>query len=111
MLAARRRRAREAALALKPGYRNAPPLNEELEVKVPFLTASGHKEWMWVEVVRWRGKTIKGVLRNEPTEVPGLSAGARVEVDEHAIFDYVLSKPDGTTVGDETRRLIDQRQR
>ena len=105
------RRARDAALALKPRYRDAPPLNEELMVKAPFLTPRGQKEWMWVEVVRWRGKTIKGVLRNDPVEVVRLAAGAHVEVQEDAIFDYLLTKPDGTTVGNETGPLIERQAR
>jgi len=61
--------------------------------------------------VRWRGKTIKGVLRNDPVEVVRLAAGAHVEVQEDAIFDYLLTKPDGTTVGNETGPLIERQAR
>jgi uncharacterized protein YegJ (DUF2314 family) len=63
---------------------------------------------MWVEVVRLNGDTIDGVLQNDPFEVPGLKAGARVEVYADAIFDYVLVKPDGSRGGNETGRLLEK---
>jgi uncharacterized protein YegJ (DUF2314 family) len=103
-------RARRKALALKPRYAKTPPLNERLSVKAPFKTKDGGNEWMWVEVVRWEGSTIKGILQNDPYEVPNLKAGARVDVDEKTIFDYILSKPDGTQEGNETGALIEKSQ-
>jgi len=65
---------------------------------------------MWVEVVRWQGRTIRGILQNDPFEVPDLKSGARVEVKEGSLFDYILEKKDGTKEGNETGRLIERQQ-
>jgi uncharacterized protein YegJ (DUF2314 family) len=103
-------KARKDALRLKPRFAKSPPFGEVLQVKAPFKTSSGGVEWMWVEVVRWEGSTIHGVLRNEPFEVPALKSGARVDVDESTIFDYLLTRSDGSKEGNETQRLIEQRE-
>jgi len=99
--------ARQAVMRFKPLYANPPPNTlGSLLVKAPFATPSGGREWMWVEVVRWKDRTIYGVLDSEPRQVPELKAGARVEVDEETVFDYILNKPDGTREGNTTRALI-----
>lgn len=104
-------RAKARAIALKPRYAKSPPVNERLLVKTPFDTASGNHEYMWVEVVRWDGKRIDGILQNDPDNVPGLKAGARVVVDETDVFDYVLFKPDGSQEGNETGAILMKRQK
>jgi len=110
-LQAASRRARARLLAKhKRRYLKGPPFREHLLVKAPFATADDGIEWMWVEVVRWKGHTIHGVLDNDPTEVPDLKAGARVEVEEDSLFDYLLTKPDGTQEGNETSRIIRQQE-
>jgi uncharacterized protein YegJ (DUF2314 family) len=104
-------RARQTALQYKPRYAKAPPRSgERLVVKAPFATASGGHEYMWVEVLRWQGATIYGLLESEPRDVLKLKSGARVEVAESAIFDYILHKPDGSREGDLTGELIARHQ-
>lgn len=61
---------------------------------------------MWVEVMRWKGTTIHGVLRNDPFHVPDLAAGAKVDVEESDILDYIHNKSDGTSDGNETAKLL-----
>ena len=76
-LLAMSRRARTRLIAKhKARYLKGPPFREHLLVKAPFLTPEGGNEWMWLEVVRWQGHTIRGVLDNDPVEVPSLKAGA-----------------------------------
>lgn len=82
---------------LKPG--------EYIYLKAPFKTPDDSNEWMWIEVIGW-GKTIKGILQNDPFEIPTLRAGAEVYVAEGEIFDYIRNFPDGTTEGNETGKLI-----
>lgn len=82
---------------LKPG--------EYIYLKAPFKTPDDSDEWMWIEVIGW-DKTIKGILQNDPFEIPTLRAGAEVYVDEGEIFDYVRNFPDGTKEGNETGKLI-----
>lgn len=101
-------RGRAKAIALKPRFSTGAPQLEHLMVKAPFKTSSGGNEWMWVEVTKWVGSTIQGILENDPFDVPGLKAGARVEVEESSIFDYIYRRADGTTEGNETGPLLDQ---
>jgi hypothetical protein len=41
--------------------------------------------------------------------VPGLRAGARVEVEEGSVFDYLHSREDGTVDGNTTAKLLRER--
>ncbi len=106
------RRAKAALMKHKPRFlKKELPVGERLLVKAPFRTPGGGNEWMWVEVVRWKGRTIRGILDNDPYEVTTLKAGSKVEVKEGSLFDYLLFKPDGTQEGNETGRLMQRQQR
>ncbi|MDH6168433.1 uncharacterized protein YegJ (DUF2314 family) [Variovorax boronicumulans] len=79
---------------------------EYLLVKAPFETPSGSNEWMWVEVARWKGDVIEGLLKNEPVDVPSLHAGQMVKVSQAKVFDYMRRHPDGREEGNETSKII-----
>lgn len=104
-------RAKQTVLQYKPRYAETPPKSgERLAVKVPFEMSSGRHEYMWVEVLRWQGSTIHGLLASQPRYVPNLKARARVAVQEEAIFDYILKKADGSTEGNQTGPIIQRQQ-
>jgi uncharacterized protein YegJ (DUF2314 family) len=94
---------------LKPRFAEGAPDMETLLVKGPFKTPTGGEEWMWIEVTRWTGATISGILQNDPFHIPDLQAGAKVEVTQASVFDYLYKKKDGTTEGNETAKLIKPR--
>lgn len=79
---------------------------ELIQVKAPFPVPEGGNEWMWVEVTAWEGGTIRGLLKNEPFDIPDLHAGQVVEVDEDDVFDYIRRRPDGSEEGNETAEII-----
>jgi len=81
---------------------------EYILVKAPFPTPEGHQEWMWVEVTRWRGKTITGTLENDPAEIPDLHAGQVVQVSEDDVFDYIRRFPDGHKEGNTTGAILEK---
>jgi uncharacterized protein YegJ (DUF2314 family) len=85
------------AAGLQPG--------EYVDVKAPFATEGGGREWMWVEVTKWKGDDIEGILENDPQEVPGLRAGQRVNVSQQEVFDY-LHHFDNRTEGNSTGEII-----
>jgi hypothetical protein len=101
--------ARDRLLALKPRWLRERKPGEVLLVKGPFKTRSGGNEWMWVEVTRWEGTRITGLLANDPFEVPGLRAGATVHVEESKVFDYLLRRADGSEEGNTTSKLLERR--
>lgn len=105
-LLAASRKAREKLPALRDHFnRNMKP-GEYVQVKVPFPAPRGGNEYMWVEVSSWNGDRIKGLLRNEPVNIPTLHGGQIVEVSEAKIFDYIHTRPDGTQEGNETGKII-----
>lgn len=109
-LLAASRRAKEVLLQrVKPRYQEGLAPGTQLYVKAPFDTSAGGTEWMWLRVTRWEGTSLQGVLESEPREVPKLKAGAHVTVEEGSLFDYLLERPDGTSEGNETERIILQR--
>ncbi len=81
---------------------------EFIELKAPFPTPEGNNEWMWVEVTRWRGKTITGTLDNDPAEIPDLKAGQVVEIWQDDVFDYIRRFPDGHTEGNTTGKILEK---
>lgn len=85
---------------LKPG--------EYIQVKAAFATPDGGREFMWVEVKSWQAGRIKGLLRNEPFNIPTLNVGAEVDVAQEDVFDFIRYYADGTTEGNETGKLIQQ---
>ena len=62
---------------------------------------------MWVEVASWKGSRIFGTLQNEPFDIPTLRAGQRVEVLEDDVFDYIFTRADGSTEGNEAGKIIE----
>lgn len=102
--------ARKAAMAelaaLAPRFADGIPEQERLIVKAPFATDDGSVEWMWVEVQRWTGPTMTGVLINQPLSIAALKAGATVEVKVDELFDYVHDRADGTSAGGKTDDIL-----
>lgn len=87
---------------LKPG--------EFIQLKAPFKTSDDGTEWMWVEVQRWQGDAITGMLKNEPYYIPNLHGGQIVTIKQSEVFDYIRSDADGHEEGNETSVLIEKYQ-
>jgi uncharacterized protein YegJ (DUF2314 family) len=105
-------KARAQLPALAKRFREGLTPGEYLMLKAPFKTSGGGTEWMWVEVRSWpTSGSISGLLRNDPQDVPGLRAGQGVEIKEAQVFDYLLTKPDGSQEGNSTGAVIQAMQR
>jgi hypothetical protein len=102
------RNARAQLPALKAAFVRGLPPGEFVLLKVPFEVPSGGNEWMWVEVTDWEDGRIRGSLRNEPFHIPDLHAGQNVTISEADVFDFIHQKADGTSVGNETGKLIER---
>jgi uncharacterized protein YegJ (DUF2314 family) len=84
---------------------------EFIQIKAPFKTPDGDQEWMWVEITAWEGANIKGILKNEPFNIPSLRGGQIVKVKQEDIFDYIRQYPDGRKEGNETGAIIQNMQK
>lgn len=103
-------RAREKLPALRKVVQRGLAPGELIQVKLPFAKPDGGNEWMWVEVLRWNGDRIEGVLSNEPFDIPDLHAGQRVTGSMDEVFDYIYRREDGEVEGNETSRIIERMQ-
>ncbi len=99
-------RAKEKIPELYNKFSQGFPVGTHLLIKFPFENIAGEREWMWVEVVKWEEKTIKGLLQNDPQIVKNLKAGQEVIKNIDDMFDYILYFPDGTQEGNETGKII-----
>jgi uncharacterized protein YegJ (DUF2314 family) len=100
------RRAKARLPALRAEFRAGLPPGEFICVKAPFATPDDGVEWMWVEVTSWDGDEIRGLLMNEPLNIPDLQGGQTVEVSQDDVFDYLRRRPDGSEEGNETGKLV-----
>jgi uncharacterized protein YegJ (DUF2314 family) len=66
---------------------------------------------MWVEITAWEGANIKGMLKNEPFNIPSLHGGQVVKVRQEDVFDYIRYYPDGRKEGNETGAIIENMQK
>ena len=107
--------ARDAARARLPQLRElfnrglAP--GEYIDVKAPFDTDGGGREWMWVEVRAWKGDRIEGTLQNTPDDVKRLRLGQDVVVSQADLFDYLFHHADGRDEGNTTGAIIQEAER
>lgn len=99
-------RAKEKMPELYDKFSKGLPIGTHLLIKFPFGNVTGEREWMWVEVVKWTDKEIKGLLQNDPQIVKYLKAGQEVTKNIDDMFDYILYLPDGTQEGNETGKII-----
>ncbi|MCL6296018.1 DUF2314 domain-containing protein [Jejuia spongiicola] len=105
-LLAASKRAKEKIPELRKLFLAGLPINSSLLIKFPFENSEGEREWMWVEITKWKGETINGLLQNEPRVVENLKAGSKVSKNINDMFDYILYKADGTQEGNETSEII-----
>src|SRR5512139_1235462 len=105
-LEAASRRAKSRLSALRRAFAKGLAPGEYIQVKAPFATPDDSNEWMWVEVTEWKGGQIRGLLKNEPFDIPGLHGGQVVQVQEEKVFDYIRRYPSGKEEGNETGRII-----
>jgi len=92
--------------ALRKDFNAGLQPGELIQVKAPFPVPGGGSEWMWVEVSKWKGNAIEGLLKNEPFNIPALHAGQIVKVNQQDVFDYIRRYPDGREIGNKTAEII-----
>lgn len=82
--------------------------DEAFMVKVALRTRKGGLEHIWVASPVRNGDTFTGRLANDPQDMPGVKAGARIEFSEAQISDWMYRR-DGKIVGNRTLRVLVER--
>jgi uncharacterized protein YegJ (DUF2314 family) len=68
-------------------------------VKAKFTDSEDHVEWMWVDVVAFKGNTLEGTLANDPDVITSLRNGQKVKVKLADVGDYLYEKRGGESAG------------
>jgi uncharacterized protein YegJ (DUF2314 family) len=99
-------KAREKLPELQKAFNSGLEPGEYILLKAPFPTPAGGREWMWVEVTKWGKNQIKGILSNDPFEIPDMHSGQAVVIREEDIFDYLRKYQDKHEEGNTTGEII-----
>lgn len=105
------RKARDHLPELRKVFNAGLQPGEYIQLKAPFATPDGGREWMWVEVTKWKGDGIKGTLQNDPYKARGLHVGQIVDVREQDIFDYIHEFPDKHQEGNTTGEILTKQEK
>ncbi|MCC6806929.1 MAG: DUF2314 domain-containing protein [Deltaproteobacteria bacterium] len=109
LLAARDRARKKISGEIKRWFEKGRKAGDSLSVKAPFKTYDGNTEWMWLEVTKWKGKRLDGILQNEPEDVSTLALGDKVSAKEDELYDYLRERANGTSDGNETGAILRRR--
>lgn len=92
-------RARSDLARLKAHFTRGIPPHERLTVKAKFTDENGQVEWMWVDVVAFKGSSFEGTLANEPDVITSLREGQKVRVKLADVGDYLHETKRGERTG------------
>ena len=79
---------------------------EAIAVSVPFPASDGGREYLWVDLQRWDGSVLGGVVITQPSKARSVSKGQTVTFDQAEVFDYVWKHADGTREGNTTAPFL-----
>lgn len=102
--------ARKKLTAMEADFKRGLRPGEYIQAKAPFPTPAGGSEWMWVEITKWDGDRIDGLLQNDPYDIPTMKAGQSVRIKLSEVFDYIRMHPDGRSEGNTTGAIIEKMQ-
>lgn len=91
---------------VKARYAKGLPAGEHLFVTTE-LTSPGKSESVFVAVSSINGSTITGVISSEIMNVEGYKANDRYTLQESAVTDWLISKPDGSEEGNLVGNYLD----
>jgi len=100
-------RARATLPDIKQRFNKGLKKREVLFVTIRLHGPDNKFEQVYVEVKAWKDTMISGLLSSEPTLVKGHQQGEKMVVDEKDVYDWTLSKPDGTEEGNFVGNFLD----
>jgi len=83
------------------------PLGYSLFVTIELTDTIGNVEISFVQVTRWEGKQITGILATATQHVIGYKMGQKLKIDENRVIDWTITSPDGTEEGNFVGKFLD----
>jgi uncharacterized protein YegJ (DUF2314 family) len=87
---------------LRPRFQLGLKPKETLFVKARLEDPAGRAEWMWVDVLSWKGPLISGRLASEPRMATHLKPGQELTLQESEVADFLFTSADGQQEGNHT---------
>jgi uncharacterized protein YegJ (DUF2314 family) len=100
-------RARATLPDVKKRFAKGLNKGEVLFVTIRLYGPDKKYEQVFVEVKSWKGQTINGLLSTAPELVKSHHQGEKLVVDEKDVYDWTISKPDGTEEGNFVGNFLD----
>lgn len=91
----------------KKRYQKGLKKGEVLFVTVRIFNTAKRYEQVFLEVKSWKDKTISGLLASNPELVTEHKRGESMAFNEKEIYDWTISKPDGTEDGNFVGKFLD----
>jgi uncharacterized protein YegJ (DUF2314 family) len=99
--------ARKTWPTAKANYLKGLPPKHVFFVTVELADMRGKREITFVEVQKIENGIITGLIANEISTVSGYKAGQRFSIAEAEIWDWTISKPDGTEDGNLVGKFLE----
>jgi uncharacterized protein YegJ (DUF2314 family) len=91
----------------KANYLKGLPAKHVLFVTVELRDMRGKHEITFMEVQKIDNGVITGLIANEISVVTGFKAGQKFSIPESDIWDWMVSKPDGSEEGNLVGKFLD----
>lgn len=99
--------ARKTWPAAKASYLKGLPPRHVFFVTVELVDASGKREIVFIEVQKIENGIVTGLIANEISTVGGYRAGQSYSAPESSVWDWTISKPDGSEEGNLVGKFLD----
>ena len=93
--------------AAKAKYLKGLPLNNVFFITAELVDMSGKREMVFIRVEQIDNGVIAGLIANDINTVVGFRLGQKYTIAESNIWDWTISKPDGSEEGNLVGKFLD----
>ncbi len=99
--------ARSTLPGIKQRFTKGLKQHEVLFVTIRLYGPDNKFEGVYLEVKTWKGTHISGLLATLPDLIKGHQIGEKIVAEEKDIYDWTISRPDGTEEGNFVGKFLD----
>lgn len=101
------KQARETLPSAKAKFLGGLKPGEVFYVTIRLYDDQKRYEQVFVQVVEWTGTTIRGLISSDLTLVKNRKKGEKINCKQEDVYDWTISKPDGTEEGNFVGKFLD----